>query len=131
MKELTAHTVLPSTEEPLTITVVDEPSHGGASHHYSVSWMGKNTDLFGKETPGYQSSYIHFQEGPVKEHGVNGITETALLAILLDRYIAFQSGPYASERNEKTIFHLDQALQLQHERTRERMTRNVEGTSTK
>jgi len=46
---------------------------------------------------------IPFQNGPVKEHGVNGVTEAQLLAIVLDRLRAFNAGPYACRENAIAI----------------------------
>ncbi len=50
----------------------DKPTYLPHGHYYSIT-AGENT------------TDIHFQNGPVKEHGVNGITSEALLAIIIHR----------------------------------------------
>ena len=130
MRKLENHTVTPENE-PLSIMVLDEPSFGGVCHQYNVDWKQEYEHLNGTKYIGYANSYIHFQEGPVRENGVNGITEAALLAILIDRYEGFQSGPYACATNAIVLLQLREALANMHARTRERMARNVEDTSTK
>lgn len=98
MRELTSHRVNPANDT-LTVKVLDEPGAGGANHLYHIS--GFNTMLnpsdpfvaaYGMPS---QHSTILFQNGPIAEVGVNGITHEALLAILIDRLTAFQVGPPA------------------------------------
>ena len=71
----------------LTVTVTDEPGSGGANHAYEVSgYAGKS---------GANSVLIEFQNGPINEAGVNGLTHEVLLAIVADRLRSFQQGPFA------------------------------------
>lgn len=74
---------------------------------------------------------IRFQNGPIKEAGVNGITQEVLLAICADRLRSFQAGPYASRDNAVALTHLETAQMWLHKRTRERLARGVEGTHAK
>lgn len=123
MRELTDHIVEgDSVNHQLKIEVTDEPGAGGANHHYRISW----------ELPdGWRAEVISFQNGPIKEAGVNGITQEALLAIVIDRLRSFQAGPFKCGANEYALAHCELALkELQH-RTRERMARGVEGTHQK
>lgn len=71
---------------------------------------------------------IDFQNGPIPEKGVNGLTMESLLAICANRLDTFQRGPHACKSNELALFHIDAALQHLHGRTRERLARGVEGT---
>src|SRR5262245_44367841 len=98
MRQVTAHKVNPANDT-LTIDVVDEPGAGGANHYYMVRGFDvrKNpsagVDL--KDVPGeYLGLMVLFQNGPIAEHGVNGVTQEALLAIVIDRLECFQAGPY-------------------------------------
>lgn len=125
---LTDHIVNPANDR-LTIAVLDEPGSGGANHDYVV------TDYDPKTNPSnvqYSDSQPHtrilFQNGPIAEVGVNGVTHEALLAILCDRLRAFQKGPYASRENAIALTHLEDAQNWLNRRTQERMRRNVEGT---
>lgn len=114
MRELTGHKVNPANDL-LTVEAMDGPGPGGASHNYRISWPN-NTRSF------------EFQDGPIAEVGVNGITHEAVLAVLIDRLEGFQSGPFANEYNERALDNLKTAQALLQKRTRERMERGVEGT---
>lgn len=116
MRTLTEHVVNP-TVDTLIIAVVDEPGHGGASHHYVVE-AGEFPNML----------HVKFQNGPIKEAGVNGVTHEALLAIVADRLRSFQAGPYHSDDNATALAHINAAQAALQNRTRARMTRGVEGT---
>jgi hypothetical protein len=73
---------------------------------------------------------ILFQNGPIPEKGVNGITQEVLLAIVADRLMSFQAGPFASKYNAKALDHVLLAQEALLQRTRDRMSRGVEGTHT-
>jgi len=127
MRTLTSHIVNPANDK-LTITVVDEPGCGGANHLYVID--GFDTANNPSEGENHPSSTLRvlFQNGPINEVGVNGVTHEALLAILIDRLVGFQRGPFANDFNREALAHLREAqVQLQ-QRTRERMARQVEGT---
>lgn len=121
MRTLTHHIVEgDSANHQVEIRVLDAPAHGGASHAYCI-YNDRGTLLCN----------VGFQLGPIKEHGVNGVTHEALLAILIDRMEGFQSGPYACEDNFNALGHLKAALAFLQNRTRERIARGVEGTHAK
>ena len=122
MRELTGHKVNP-TNDVLKIEVIDEPGSGGANHIYEINGFN------GKSGAG--ATLIEFQNGPIGEAGVNGVTHEALLAILIDRLQGFQSGPYAGRENAIALTHLQDAQHWLQHRTRERMARGVEGTHQK
>lgn len=69
-----------------------------------------------------------FQDGPVKDNGVNGVTIEDLLEICIHRLTCFQTGPYACSSNEQAADFIKLALGRLDSRTAERMKRNVEGT---
>ena len=79
---------------------------------------------------GADSVLIEFQNGPINEVGVNGVTHEALLSILCDRMRGFQAGPYASADNAEALACMEQAQTALQRRTKARMARGVEGTHT-
>lgn len=125
MRKITDHK-LAGLNDALEIEVLDEPGHGGACHIYRISESGKGFE----ESPDAYTM-IAFQNGPIKEHGVNGISGEALLAINIDRLRCFQAGQYASADNQEALGHCESALAALQKRTRERLARGVEGTSAK
>ena len=76
---------------------------------------------------GPKATYLGFQLGPVKENGVNGITNEALLAILSHR-TEFLNSKFHCEENDEAIRHMKQALFKLEVRTARRIVRGVEGT---
>lgn len=132
---LTDHIVNPANDK-LGISVADEPGAGGACHRYEI--VGFNTENnpsrvrgeCGAEKP-ENLLVLLFQNGPIKEVGVNGVTHEALIAILCDRLRSFQAGPYACRENAIALTKLEEAQQWLLSRTRARMARNVEGTHEK
>lgn len=107
-------------DNALSIDATGEPSHGGAYHDYLIVNNDGSDKVVGS---------IHFQEGPIKEHGINGVTEAALLEIVLHRLRAFQAGPFSSRDNSLAITHIEDGLMRLHNRTRDRQRRKVEGES--
>jgi hypothetical protein len=131
MRELTGHKVNPANDV-LKIEVLDEPGAGGANHLYHITGFSSRSNASDPWTARHgqpaEHSTILFQNGPIAEVGVNGITHEALLAILIDRLEAFQAGPYANDYNATALSHLQSAQGALLDRTRERMARSVEGT---
>jgi len=125
MRKITAHLVagVPLAAPPLKIEALDEPGAGGANHHYEISGFDAGADT--PQGSGYLA--IHFQNGPIAEAGINGITQEALLAIVIDRLTSFQNGPFACHENSHALKHARAALECLHTHTRDRMRRQVEG----
>lgn len=132
MRELTSHKVN-GLNEALNVRVMDEPGPGGACHDYAIDFYDQrygrerspNSDRHGR------NCIISFQKGPIGEAGVNGISQEALLAIVEDRLVGFQSGQYATQDNAEALLHVRQAMECLHRRTKERVARGVEGTMAK
>ena len=129
MRELTDHIVPEdSANHQLQILVMDEPGAGGANHLYQIG--GPEEDL-----PEGRArrilGLINFQNGPIKEVGVNGTTHEAELAILLDRLRSFQAGPYACRENAIALTKGEEMLMWLQRRTIARIKRGVEGTHEK
>ncbi len=118
-RKLSSHIVPGTMNEELCIEVLDAPGQGNACHEYAISY----SDSQGSRL----SQYIHFQNGPIQEYGVNGISNEALLAIVEDRLLGFQSGPYLCRENAIALTHIQDALMWLQKRTRDRLARGVEG----
>ena len=126
MRELTDHKVNPANDT-LTIAVTDQPGSGGANHRYEI--RGFSTETNPSHDDGSDAeAVILFQNGPINEVGVNGVTHEVLLAILADRLRSFQQGPFASRYNALALTHIEDAQNWLNRRTLERMRRGVEGT---
>jgi hypothetical protein len=107
-RELTAHKVN-GCNEAITVAAVGDPGPGGACHHYRASCPGSENG------PPSWAINLPFQNGPIKEAGVNGVTHEALLAIVVDRLQSFQKGPYACRENAIALTKLEEAVHwLQH-----------------
>lgn len=72
---------------------------------------------------------IHFQEGPIRECGVNGIHNEDLLNIVLERLSGFQKSNFRCRENAVAITKIEEALMWLRKRTDGRERRGVEGTS--
>lgn len=128
-RELTSHKVN-GLNEALTITVLDEPGIGGACHRYEMSFIGQSRkNLESDEIVATRFEFdVAFQNGPIQQVGVNGISNEALLAIVEDRLKGFAAGPFACRENAIALTHVQDAMHWLHHRTRERIARGVEGT---
>ena len=113
-----------AANEALTLNVVDAPGHGGACHVYQIDW---SNGVLPESLSGL--CIIAFQNGPIKEFGVNGVTQEALLAIVIDRLRSFQAGNFSCRENAIALTHCEDALMWLQKRTREREARGVEGTN--
>lgn len=120
MRAITDHK-LNGLNDALTINVLDEPGQGGACHAYEIEVGAPKT----------KSYYVDFQNGPIKEASVNGISDEALLAIVIDRLRSFQEGPFSCRENSVALTNLEQSLMWLQKRTRDREARGVEGTNQK
>lgn len=135
MREITTHKVNPANDV-IKIAVTDEPGAGGANHRYEITGYDARTNASADNTKlvpiaSYDGSTIIFQNGPIAESGVNGVTQEVLLAIIIDRLQSFQNGPFKSRENAVALTHLETAKLWLFSRTLDRMSRGVEGTHAK
>lgn len=72
---------------------------------------------------------VNFQEGPIKENGINGVCNEDLILMVLTRIQSFQHSEYSSRENAVVITKLEEALMWLRKRTLDREARGVEGTS--
>lgn len=123
MRTITEHKVNPANDRIL-IEVTDEPGAGGANHEYLVTLPPSPTN---QNIPA-KAWEISFQNGPIAENGVNGLTQEVLLAIVADRLRSFQAGQFACRENALALTKIEEAMHWLHSRTLSRMQRGVEGT---
>lgn len=69
-------------------------------HDYVVKRIGDDAVL----------AEIHFQQGPIKEDGINGVNNEDLILMVIDRLENFQSGPFACRENDMALTNLEQAV---------------------
>ena len=129
MRKISNHTINPDLE-PLLVQAVDQPGPGGANHHYLIR-VDSPDDPQRDGNPGQPREILdlHFQEGPVYAYGINGVTNAALLAIIIDRLDGFQRGQFPCSYNANATHHVRKALEALHDRTKSRISRGVEGTN--
>ena len=89
-----------------------------APHHFKV--YSKDDKLVGE---------VNFQEGPVKEVGINGVNNEDLLLMVVTRLEGFQNSDYRCDENAEAITSILEAVDSLRKRTNKRVERGVEGTS--
>lgn len=130
MREIQGHKVN-ECNDAISITADErDEKNGNASHLYHLK-LNFDPSGIGAGEPAQLTLALPFQHGPIKEAGVNGITNEALLAVLIDRMQGFQSGPYACRENALALTKLEEAKHWLLARTKERVARGVEGTHAK
>lgn len=111
--------------------------------NYEKITQGKNTDVFAEAEYKYNAPHnfkvldkegnvvasIHFQEGPIKEVGINGVANEDLIAMVVKRLQCFQKSEFSCRENACAITKLEEALMWLEKRTKEREQRGVEGTN--
>lgn len=137
MRKITDH-VTNGLNEAIEITATDGPGPGGANHCYMLKVPCRQSETHTV----IAATYINFQNGPIsKPDDVNGLSNEALIAIVIDRMRGFQygrkedgtfdenvRGKYACRDNAIALTLLEDALMRLQKRTRDRMARGVEGT---
>lgn len=111
--------VLPIGTEKYTKVVAMDEKEFNANHHYSVMSV---------DVEGGVIDDVHFQKGPIKEHGVNGVANEDLIAMVIDRLQSFQESEYKCRENAIAVTKLEEALMWLRKRTQDRERRGVEGT---
>ena len=105
--------------------VANEPGAGGASTEYALK-----VETTHPSNLAIDGMRFRFQEGNPLEK-VNGITNEALLSILIDRMEGFQSGEFKTREGALVLTKLEEALHWMQARTMERRARGVEGKQEK
>lgn len=76
---------------------------------------------------GQADTVLQFQNGTIKDVGINGITNEALLAVVIDRLRDFQTGDYPCRENAIALTNIEHGLLWLQKRTTDRTLRGVEG----
>ena len=105
--------------QPLTTVTHEDNFRYNAPHHFVV----KNA------VTGDVISKVDFQEGPVKEVGLNGVQNEDLLQMVIARLQAFQNSAFACVENADALKKIQEALAILNARTAKRQSRGVEGTN--
>ena len=71
---------------------------------------------------------IHFQEGPIKECGVNGVCNEDLIGMIICRLEHFQRSEFSCRENALAITKLEESLLWLRKRTMGRENSGIEGT---
>jgi len=100
-----------------------------APHHFDVTAMKDRLDGNGQLEVAI--ARVDFQEGAIKEYGVNGVTNEDLLAMVLSRLEHFQQSEFKCRENALAITKIEEALLWLKKRTMDRESRGVEGTHVK
>ena len=81
-------------------------------------------------TVDHETNTISFkiQQGPIKEKGLNGCQLTDLV-VVANHMVTELSKNHPCAENDLTTMYWEKGLQAQADRTKDRETRNVEGTS--
>ena len=124
MRTITDHKVN-GLNEALVVQANDEPGSGGANHIYTI--------FIPDSVPTKPGVTVHttlgFQNGPIASPAdFNGITNEALLAVVIDRMRGFCNGPFKCRENSVALTKLEEALMWLQKRARDRMQRGVEGS---
>ena len=115
--------------ESIEITAVDEPGPGGANHVYHLKLEAPETRLPETNRGAWPNEVtLHFQNGPIsRPQDYNGLTNEAVLAVVIDRMRGFQNGPFKNDENAAALGHLECAAGFLKLRTQNRVARGVEG----
>ena len=111
------------TEKYTQVFACDERGAGNANHVYSI----RESQIGGGEVS--ELGVVKFQNGAIKENGVNSVMNEDLLAIVIDRLQGFQEGDYRCRENAIALTKIEEALLWLRKRTMDREARGVEGTS--
>lgn len=91
-----------------------------APHHFAVKATQEPFGFLGA---------VNFQEGPIKECGINGVCNEDLIAMVITRLEHFQNSEFKCRENALAITKLEEALLWLRKRTMGREKRGIEGTN--
>lgn len=119
-RKLTDHRNNKFNRECIEVVTNDERASDNAHHSYAIAvFDGSNQQV--------EQCILNFQNGGLKEVGANGITDQALIAIVLDRIRSFNDGQFRCRENSMVITKLEEAMLWMEKRSNDRARRGVEG----
>ena len=98
-------------------------------HTYYLNPSAEPSEVVDYYSEGCQS--IKFQEGYIKESGINGITEASLIQVLIDRFESYQKGSFPCVCNERILDDLYCLICKINTCTRNKIAQNDEGKNEK
>ena len=107
-----------------TVCVMREDDY----HKYHLNPSEEPDQVVDNYSEGCQT--ITFQNGPINEVGINGVTEASLIKVLIDRFEYFQSvgnSRFKTKENECVLDNLYCCLCKINQRSLDRSRRGVEG----
>ena len=113
MKKLTSDLIT----NKYTVVKYEEKFNYNAPHYFEVLTIS-----------GQSLGAVHFQEGPIKECGVNGVCNEDLIAMVICRLEHFQNSEFRCRENACAITKLEEALMWLRKRTQGRENKGIEGT---
>jgi histone acetyltransferase (RNA polymerase elongator complex component) len=113
--------------ETKTKEMIKTSEHTNIAHETKIEFNAPH--VFGiYDNEGEVIDVIKFQKGPIKEAGVNGVTNEDLLHMVKLRLEGFQNSDFACEENGEALLYVNAALNELNKRTQKRVARGVEGT---
>ncbi|AIW03271.1 hypothetical protein CPT_Mater114 [Bacillus phage Mater] len=116
----------PLLSEKYTRVYRSADSESSAIHDFYV--VSTEVEEGKEHTLGKTLADIHFQEGPIKEAGINGVMNEDLLVMILVRLQAFQETEFKCKENAMAITKIEEALLWLRARTMGREQKGIEGT---
>lgn len=121
------HHVVEGAGSQLTIHATDAKGSGGAHHRYEITNLNMSDNPAAEGAGLTTTLVIPYQQGPVPEHGINGVTIEAVVATAIHRLECFQAGPFACAANQEALEFFKAGVDALQRRTRDRVAREVEG----
>lgn len=125
-RELFDHKNNKFNRECIKVETADLRASDSAHHAYKISVEVK-AQTSNETDQTVHEVVLQFQNGGLKEVGANGITDQALIAVVLDRMRSFNEGQFRCRENSMIITKLEEAMLWMEKRSNDRARRNVEG----
>jgi len=129
-RELFDHKTSKLNRECIDVVTADLRSSDNAHHKYKVivkPFIQCRSENDGVDESPVEICELNFQNGGLREVGANGITEQALIAVVLDRLRSFNDGQFRCRENSVAITKFEEGLMWLEKRANDRAARGVEG----
>jgi hypothetical protein len=120
------HMVNRFNRECINVLTADERASDNAHHAYVIG-VSRGAECSTERDEVVERCELNFQNGGLKEVGANGITDQALIAVVLDRMRSFNDGQFRCRENSMIITKLEEAMMWMEKRGNDRARRGVEG----
>jgi len=126
-RQITDHKNNKFNRECVSVVTADERASDNAHHKYEIRVTAADKNGCVPPETFVEVCQLNFQNGGLKEVGANGITDQALIAIVLDRIRSFNDGQFRCRENSMVITKLEEAMLWMEKRSNDRARRGVEG----